>query len=377
MESYLKRYTFEIKTLSPVFIGGGVVSGKKEYLYDRDKNEIIFFDLRKMYSGLMKLKKLDAFEEYMLYDRRDLSSFFYYHHISEKQYKPWIDYQIPVGDRNMVTRSSSDVLRFIKDGHGMPYMPGSSLKGALRTILMSDYYLHHSKAAEETANDVRREPKGNRNTYMAGVNRHMANQVLHKQITEETKLEDMQNDVLRGLIVSDSDPIDKNALCVCQKIEHTVDGETKRLNLLRECLKPGVSVRFSVTLDTSICPFTTLQIAEAVTGWFKHYHAEFSSKFRNAPVIPVSENKNRFFFLGGGAGYATKTLTYALMQGEDAHREIGKIINNTLPDKQKREHNHESDYRKGVSPHILKCTIFEGKSYQMGACWMKSIKRTD
>ena len=143
MDSYLKRYTFEIKTLSPVFIGGGVVSGKKEYLYDRDKNEIIFFDLRKMYSGLMKLKKLDAFEEYMLYDRRDLSSFFYYHHISEKQYKPWIDYQIPVGDRNMVTRSSSDVLRFIKDGHGMPYIPGSSLKGALRTILMSDYYLHH------------------------------------------------------------------------------------------------------------------------------------------------------------------------------------------------------------------------------------------
>ena len=35
-----------------------------------------------------------------------------------------------------------------------------------------------------------------------------------------------------------------------------------------------------------------------------------------------------------------------------------------------REHKHEKDLLYGVSPHILKCTRYQGKEYMMGQCEM-------
>ena len=125
MESYLREYDFEIVTKAPVFIGSGEKVGKKEYIYDRRANKVVFLNLKKMYQGLMKLRLLPAFQEYMLKERYDLYYFMKDHGIASAQYLQWIDYTAAVGDPQMITRSTVEISRFVKDAYGSPYIPGS------------------------------------------------------------------------------------------------------------------------------------------------------------------------------------------------------------------------------------------------------------
>ena len=371
MALFLKNFEVEIQTVAPVFIGSGEISGKKEYLYDRDKNEIIFLNMQKMFVGLTKLKKLGAYEEYLLQDRRDLFSFFRSNGIHAGIFAPWIEYKAPVGDEGLINRQSSDIFRFVKDPYGNPYIPGSSLKGMIRTALLADYYEKHQAEAGRVASAAKQETFRNRRSYMAAPDRDMSSEVLHSQINKGTKIGDMQNDIMRGLIISDSNPIAKDRLCICQKVDQGVDGTEKRLNLLRECLKPDTTVTFSMSIDPSIFNYSIQDLANAITAFYKNYHDRFAAHFAKEPFV---SKYSRILFLGGGTGYASKTVANSIFGDEERALEVSRIISATLGRKQREEHRHDLDVEKGVSPHILKCTIYAGKKYQMGACWLKNIK---
>ena len=57
-------------------------------------------------------------------------------------------------------------------------------------------------------------------------------------------------------------------------------------------------------------------------------------------------------------------MIYALF-GQEGTRVTTMIFDKTrVP----REHKHYQDTRLGVSPHILKCTKYNGKEYMMGQC---------
>ena len=83
---------------------------------------------------------------------------------------------------------------------------------------------------------------------------------------------------------------------------------------------------------------------------------------------PKTKGNSTTFFLGGGTGYVSKTVTYGILSGREAVDNVSKIINATLNNRARQEHGHHNDVRKGVSPHILKCTRYNGTLMQMGAC---------
>lgn len=367
MKSFIRKYIFEIKTLSPVFIGSGESIGKKEYLYDRDSNTVKIPDMKKMYDGLIRLNKLAAYEEYLLRDNRDLYVFFRDNHISKKEYESWFLYQADMADPGLSTRTSKEIFTFVKDAHKQPYVPGSSLKGALRTILVSDWYLNHKDEAERMAARIKRAEPAKRNWYLSWEDRKMAVESMHRQLFQEGKIEDMKNDILRGLIIGDSDPIDRRQMCIAQKVDLSIKGNVKEMNLLRECIKPGVSIRFPISIDTTVCDYNSRYIVEAIQNFYDNYQREFMGHFSNAPKI---RGARTVFFLGGGAGYVSKTSTYAIMHGKEAQKMVGKILNETLPLKgpTRRLHDHLNDAKNGASPHTLKCTRYQRELMQMGAC---------
>ena len=45
-----------------------------------------------------------------------------------------------------------------------------------------------------------------------------------------------------------------------------------------------------------------------------------------------------------------------------------KVMENTMNPKSFAIHKHKNDNRIGISPHILKCTRYNGERYQMGKC---------
>lgn len=375
---YLKQYRFVMKTLAPVFIGGGKDAGKKEYVFDRDKNTIMFFDVRKLYNGLEEQGLMPAFQDYMLKDNRDLFTFFCSNNVKPAVYQQWASYNIPVGDRGLINHSTKNIALFVKDPYGKPYIPGSSLKGMLRTILENAYYLDetHADMADRMADQIDREidHKKGRRYYLTNENREMAEDAFHRRLFPDKhgkytkwQLREMVNDCMRGLIVSDSRPLEPSDLCVCQKIDVSKAGKENPSIILRECIKPGIQIAFQITLDTKLFPMTVHDIIVAMRQFYKNYQAVYMNRFQN---VPKTFGNSTTFFLGGGAGYVSKTATYAVFPPDEAAYQTGKILNNTQPKK----HKHFNDKKLGVSPHMLKCTRYNNRMYQMGACCLVSFK---
>ena len=201
----------------------------------------------------------------------------------------------------------------------------------------------------------------------------MSQEAFHRILYQDSKLEDIRNDTLKGMIVSDSHPLKKEDLALYQKVDLSLHGNPRVIPMLRECLRPGTNLSFTITVDSTICSYKGQDIVDAVTHFYKNYKAEFMNRFSDAPS--PGEYKE-IFFLGGGSGYVSKTSVYGVMHGEHARSQVGVILNNSLPERVRRSHGHLKDAEKGASPHVLKCTRgMDGKLMQMGACRILSIRR--
>ena len=385
METFLHRGYIDFLTLAPVFIGSGQELNKKEYIYDRNSGSIHLVDFRKMYEGLQSRRLLDAFEEYLMEDtpgkdkrmgdypvqKRELYQFLRDNHVPEAAYKTWYIGSEKVGDpKGMNMRSAKSIQMFMRDAQNRPFIPGSSFKGMLRTVLETRYFLEHREEAETMADEIRNARKQKRNYYLSQEDRKIDVRSMHREMFDVDKA-DESNDMLRGLMVGDSQPLSLDDMCICEKTDLSVDGENRstRIPVFRECIKPGIIIRIPITIDTKLCSFTMKDILAAMAEFNKNYMTQFTNHFKGAP--PTRGNSTTFY-LGGGVGYPSKTVTYGIMQGQEAVSMTANIIDQTLGDKARNEHKHYLDSKKGVSPHLLKCTMYQGKLYQMGVCCVKT-----
>ena len=80
----------------------------------------------------------------------------------------------------------------------------------------------------------------------------------------------------------------------------------------------------------------------------------------------VKDEKNAFY-LGGGSGYVSKTVTYSLFNEDNATKVVSKILNEVFTQKYKPSANKDDEVL-GVSPHTLKCTYYLENLCQMGLC---------
>ena len=158
MNEFLKTYRLTFKTKAPVHIGYGRMISKKEYLFDQTEGRIEYIDIDKMYHGLCKMHMDRQYEDYLLQDDgSSLLYFFQTNRISRQTYQPWIRYSEMVGDPMLNNHSVKDVNEFVKGPDGLPYIPGSSIKGAFRTMLEVSEILRNSKAYSSIGSSIERE----------------------------------------------------------------------------------------------------------------------------------------------------------------------------------------------------------------------------
>lgn len=377
MQQYIKHYHMVLRTVGPVFVGDGRSLDKKEYIFQKNKGMVLIPDLNKMYQGITKKGLERRFTEYLLSNaknadgsnRWDLGRWFRENNIGSKDYEPWILYKLDCGDF-LQEKGAIEIRTFQKDAFGKPYVPGTSMKGMLRTILLANELMNDDSYCKEVKRCIMSAIQNGRNrTFLLKreVN-EIENEVLHTLDRVDARGKEVGknhgvNDVLSGLIISDSKPISLERMTLCQKIDDNVEGERKSLNLLRESVKPGTDIHFDLTIDSTICPYTIEDIVDAVNCFNESYYNMYLYRFKG-----IEYPKTNTVWLGGGSGFFTKTILYALLgqnKGIDAAVEIFK---KTLPAKVSQEHKHFKDKRIGISPHTLKVTKYQGKSYQMGQC---------
>lgn len=372
----MQSYKVTLKTLSPVFVGSGQKINKKEYVYDPKARKFYVPDSNKLFRALMSRRGLmESYEYYLVNDAsdRDLFDWLKENRLIQPGSVPsWAAYSMNCTD--IEVPKLKEVSTFVKDAYGKAYIPGSGLKGMLRTVILSALTYNSYKIDPDELKSVRSamvdaKPEHIKNTATRAAG-ELERHFLRTLNREGTKENDAVNDIMSGFIVVDSDPIEAEKLVLCQSVDLHTDGNKNALPIMFECLPPETEIKFDLTLSAQIFKYTK----DDLLGFAKSYCKVYKDYFRNA-FPAVGKSKKDFIHLGGICGYATKTLAYPLMMNK-AVRPVSMLLNELFPKRPRRDHKHDQDPelpRKdgkswGVSPHTLKCTKYNGKLYEMGLC---------
>ncbi len=369
MKDYLEHYEGKIYALSPIYVGSGEKIKKNAYIYAPRNHRVVIPDIEKMYTALRKKGLEREFTSYLMSsgDRGpSLAQWLGSHGISEKEWREWKRYEMDAGEAFLQLgprKKSSDIDGFCRDGYGMPYVPGSSIKGMLRTALLASEIENNPEKYKRIALEISEKSQERAKRIPDRACLMKETQKLEQQafytLGREQRLNSAVNDHMAGLLVGDSEPIDLEQLTLSQKIDVTLNGEEKPLPILRETLKPGTEIRFSLTIDRTLCPYSIEKIESALDQFQKTCYDNFYMRFHRGT------KEKGIVWLGGGCGFPTKTVLYPMF-GRKAVRVIDQINRNTLHPKVYAQHKHAKDVGLGVAPHVCKCTKYQGELYDMG-----------
>ncbi|MCL2217993.1 MAG: type III-A CRISPR-associated RAMP protein Csm5 [Defluviitaleaceae bacterium] len=349
MNNHLKQYRMTLKTMSPIHIGSGETIGKREYIYDKREQNVYFPDLHKIINALKKHSLLGEYEKFLLGKPGDLFRFLTDNRVN---WKTWCDK--PISVRGVADEQFNQISTFVKDPYGYPYVPGSSLKGAFRTIALC----HEARRRRldprlPEPRTMRKNPREAKDIEASLLN------ILERN---EKKKSNAVNDIMAAYRFSDSKPISRDALAICRKIDCPTAGKNrdpKSLPTFRECIIPGTLITLTLTIDTALLRGKRQlpDFLELLADFNAAYYEGFQKFF------PQTEpNSSNTIYLGGGTGFLTKTMLLGLPSGKRLNFTAGYL------DKTFRKHKHHEDIRLGVSPHTLKLTEYYGNLYEMGMC---------
>lgn len=368
MNQYLRSYRVTMCALGPVHVGSGREIGKKEYFFLNKGKAVGIPDMQLLYAELKKKGKAEEFERFFL-GSGNMSLTQWVERQQIFNLEPLIRYRLDCGDAILEKGANRlQILGCIKDAYGMPYLPGSSLKGMLRTALLAadiekdpgKYRQQKSALLQKSNYDA------SRTSYLKREIGEIEGAAFRTLQRPDSRPLDAVNDTLQGLMVSDSAPLGTGDLTLCQKIDRHTDGKEKPLPILRECIKPGTEIHFTITVDDSVCKVSDQTIWEAARLFMEGYYENFASAFAGMDRLG-----DDCVFCGGGCGFATKTILYPMF-GKKEGIEISKRVFDKT--KVPRVHKHHLDTDYGASPHTIKCTRYQGKLLQMGGCRIERIE---
>ena len=352
---HLQTYQFNLTTQGLLFVGSGKKIPKKEYIFNTRQKTVFFLNEHAFFDLLVKKDLVDEFENYCMQCDGDLYVFLYKTcHLTSEDIKPAILYDISVGDA-LDPKHLPEINALMRDKNQRAYIPGSSLKGAIRTALLFEMIQKDERKHTLSLDKKTKIPE---------------EEYLHTLGLKGVKPNDAVNSIMRGIQVSDSEPISNQQLTLGTKTDSNPRGITHDINLCRECIMPGTCIRFRLTLDQSILKGAKVEITvQSIMAALDHFYAyqqqTYASKFTK-PADAMSSGGKCLMTFGGGAGFFTKSLAYPYL-GEDEG--LMWTSNFLHQNKSFNKHHHDSDPRNfGISPHTMKYTRYQNKLYSFGTC---------
>ena len=146
------------------------------------------------------------------------------------------------------------ILAFTKDAYGEPYIPGSSLKGMIRTALLCYEVKQNPEKYGVKLRDISdAAQRGGNGKFSFEETDNLETEVFHTRHMTDKK-QNAVNSCMAGLIVSDSKSISTKQLTLSQKIDYTEDGKEHPLPILREAGRSlRTEIQFELTIDEKIC----------------------------------------------------------------------------------------------------------------------------
>ena len=394
MTPYLKRYRMKITALGPIHVGDGKKLKKIEYIYDKQNNRVYVLDATKTYSYLEQEGKLGRFQEYILSpekghkdedNSKDIFSFLQKENISKEIWESWKSYDYDITERE--DTSLKEIHSFVKDANGRPYVPGSSIKGMIRTALLAYLLGNKIEGSDEEGMFLYRKIDKQQIQYTLSKAKKESIAVGKRDLRKESvelealvfhqlelrngiRMENQRNavcSILRGLLVRDSQPLSLKDLDLAQKVDLFSENsrrdssisrynneETNSISMFREVLRPGTEIYFDLILDSKVFPYS-LDTILAALDYFNEQCYYYHYKHFQRPTF-----EKGIVWLGGGAGYCSKTVSYPLLQ-EEGLGLVSEILAKNFKD-----HHHDRDKELGVSPRTTPIFLQSNHTYDQG-----------
>ena len=396
MMDYLEHKIYELNCFSPVHIGSGETLKKYEYLYDNTKHIVYFPDRAKWVSLLQRHGIFDDFLNYVndpakLTEMNGFAWLTKEHRVQEKEILATAshkaltpkDVSVSKGGRR-IRQNINDIITAATLADGRLYIPGSSIKGALRTGVLYHLIKSHPEKVARIESDI------------SGLLRLRNRRDIDRESNRiEKKLEDEMLNVLkfdsktsaikssmRGLMVSDAIPTGRFDSVIVQKNDGVLerDGRTcgeNRISLFRECIPADSKMKFRISMDKRMMGEIGVNSIDEIVG--------FTREFTKAQVKELKkafgrDAANRLYdamfqeaadadmFLGGGTGFLSKTFWVALFANNRTEM-IRALLEKITPPK----HSHNMKDRV-ISPRTLKLAEVDKDTWLMGMCQLREIK---
>ena len=317
---------YQLKTITPVHIGTGEMLSQIDGFYDNGRWHRIDIDAILAAIPESELNRLT-----IAMGQRD---FQWGRYLPTNQ--PSASYILPCPEDPRET----EIREAMKNPFGRPMIPGSSIKGTIRTALLWDLIGDDNQAAQ---NDLREQLQ--RRTNRSWVGQRIEQRVLGK---------DPNHDLMRAVQVSDTTPIPIKALemGVAWTVTLNRDGElvqkregNREYKTFVEQIRAEQTLDFSIKIDKSlfrplekrelgysdqqervvceeladVCNFVTKGLANSEAGFFEDYNLDEIVNFYDALLKRIDGLPDGEFVLpiGWGTGYRTKTVTELLTVGDD------------------------------------------------------------
>lgn len=368
-EAHLQVFDLTLTTRSPLFVGNGSDVLKNSYLFIPSTKTVCFFDMERFFEMLVEENKVDEYEKYIMRGENNFANFLRnVCKLPYKKEKSLYSYSVHAAEGVSDADSKKSIRTFMRrkefadDGSVKyaAYIPGSSLKGALRTAVLLRMMKEEKRGQWNN---------GKRMTDLEG--EYLNTLHLKKDKKKQDWANDAVNSLFRGISVSDSQSISDNCMILCGKTDAMPTGETHSINnLVRECVKPGTEIHFTLTLDTSVLKdvITVDYLRQCIQVYSSFYKKNYVDSF-DTPKNTCDMRYDSILVLGGGSGFFAKTLAYPYLGNQDGLDYVAEEMQRMFRPTKKANHHHDkdiSDY--GISPHTMKYAKYNGLLYPYGVC---------
>ena len=293
MKTEYRTFQFSLLAMAPIHTGSGDKYTSREFIYE--DGYFYFPDMGKFYNRMVE-KGYDQKFERFLQERKEsasnnrLISFLEDNRISDRDFGGYrikeTGFETEKNNIDSQLGTINEVAKFMRDPYGNPYIPGSSLKGAIRTILMNTNPHWNNKKVVDTRG---KNPKENKN-----------------MIPWVPKKGKEFNNIFNAIRVSDSKPFRNDSLILVQKWDYSAKSLTpKPLPLYREAIAPSTKINFTITTTTKEAGILIEELGKRAQAFYKAYKNFFLSDF---PENKIQSNLQYPIYLGAGSGAWTKTI---------------------------------------------------------------------
>lgn len=375
MKNPYKSYKMKLTTLSPIFIGSGEELNQGQYIFDNAQMVVKILDENKFANFLNKNNLIDEYSNALIKYGKNINL------------KRWLgEKRIPLNSpifskiipckyltinkfgKSKIATSLNSIKPFMKNADGFAYIPGSSIKGAIRTAFCS-YLVYRNKdkfqnewRALKQALTERRPKKNVINQITKSIEQKCFN--LIKYNDEKVAY----GDIFSTLIIGDSKGVSKDKLYVTTRLDCAIQKQNPTsmpMNL--EVIAPNVEINFNLSIDASAGTYFSIEKIKEVLDFYKKQQIDNKIFEKNSEYLyspdELSENIIPNLCIGGMTGYFNKSIIYSLAPTkQEAINVLREYFANSFPKGGHRENDFE------VAPHTIKAVNDNDDIIPLGWC---------